>query len=84
MEFSKLRKYRELEWVEGDVNKAVHFRINIYWQFFIMNEIRIFESELKNGTGKISLAYAIYSSASLMPPFVIAKAASASGISGES
>lgn len=49
-----------------------------------MNEIRIFESELKNGTGKISLAYAIYSSASLMPPFVIAKAASASGISGES
>ena len=52
--------------------------------FFIMNEIRIFESELKNGTGKIILAYAIYSSASLMPPFVIAKAASASGISGES
>ena len=52
----------------------------------LKNEIWILESEwiCKNGTGKIILAYAIYSSASLMPPFVIAKAASASGISGES
>ena len=48
------------------------------FEFLNLNEF------FKNGTGKIILAYAIYSSASLMPPFVIAKAASASGISGES